>query len=167
MPSYRSVADLIAEQITAGRWAPGDRLPTHRQLAAEFGIAIATATRAYAELKRTGIVVGEPGRGTFVRDRSVRLVSPEYGPGADTVWADLSITQPFSRRRSELLRAALRELATAGELDAVLRRPTPGGPTHEPPAPPRDNPPLVQHAQTQRVFKNNGRPQRQGIKQPH
>ncbi|MBF6261517.1 PLP-dependent aminotransferase family protein [Nocardia farcinica] len=156
MPSYRSVADLIAEQITAGRWAPGDRLPTHRQLAAEFGIAIATATRVYAELKRTGVVVGEPGRGTFVRDRSVRLVSPEYGPGADTVWADLSITQPFSRRRSELLRAALRELATAGELDAVLRRPPPGGRPHERRAAAGYPARLGIEAEAERVFLTSG-----------
>ncbi|MFC7534759.1 PLP-dependent aminotransferase family protein [Actinoplanes sp. GCM10030250] len=127
MRSYRDVADDLAGQIRGGRWAPAQRLPTHRQLAAEFGIAVATATRAFAELKRLGLVVGEPGRGTFVRDRSVRLVPAEYGPGADAVQADLSLTQPMSPRRAELLRTALRELAASGDLDAVLRQQPPGG----------------------------------------
>ncbi|MGV9616406.1 aminotransferase-like domain-containing protein [Nocardia xishanensis] len=127
MQSYADIAAQVAAQIRAGRLAPGDRLPTHRALAAEWGVAIVTATRVFAELKRLGLVVGEPGRGSFVRDRSIRLVPPEYGPGPDTVYADLSVTQPLSPRRAELLRTALRDLAGAGDLDALLRQQPPGG----------------------------------------
>ncbi|MFX0575431.1 PLP-dependent aminotransferase family protein [Nocardia nepalensis] len=127
MSSYREVAAQIAAQIRAGRWSPGERLPTHRALAAECGIAVATATRVFTELQRLGLAVGEPGRGTFVRDRSIRLVPAEYGPGPDTVSADLSVTQPMSPRRAELLRGALRDLAGAGDLDALLRQQPPGG----------------------------------------
>lgn len=127
MRSYQEVADALAAQIRDGQLAPGQRLPTHRQLAARWGIAVATATRAMAELKRIGLVVGEPGRGTFVRDQTVRLVPAESGPGADTVWADLSLTQPLSPPRARLLRSALRQLAAAGDLDALLRQQPPGG----------------------------------------
>ncbi|MFF0633668.1 PLP-dependent aminotransferase family protein [Nocardia sp. NPDC004151] len=131
MRTYQQVAAELAAQIRAGRWAPGQRLPTHRELAAGHGIAVATATRVFAELKRVGLVVGEPGRGSFVRDRSVRLASAEYGAGADTVWADLAFTQPMSPRRAELLRTALRDLAGGGDLDALLRQQPPGGRPHD------------------------------------
>jgi DNA-binding transcriptional MocR family regulator len=131
MRTYQEVAAQIAVQIRDGRLPPGRRLPTHRQLAAEQGIAVATATRVFAELKRAGLVVGEPGRGSFVRDRSVRLASAEYGAGTDTVWADLAFTQPMSPRRSELLRSALRDLAGGGDLDALLRQQPPGGRPHD------------------------------------
>src|SRR5947208_15554559 len=46
---------------------PGDRLPPQRQFARRHRIAASTATRVYSELTRRGLVVGEVGRGTFVR----------------------------------------------------------------------------------------------------
>ncbi|WP_067708736.1 aminotransferase-like domain-containing protein [Nocardia yamanashiensis] len=136
MRTYREVAAELAARITDGRWAPGHRLPTHRRLAAEYGIAVATATRVYAELERAGLVVGEPGRGTFVRDRSLRLSSASAPSRTDArertpVRADLAFTQPLSPSRADLLRTALRELAGAGDLDAVLRQQPPGGRPHD------------------------------------
>jgi DNA-binding transcriptional MocR family regulator len=61
------LADQVQADIGAGRLEPGDRLPTQRDFAAARGIAMSTATRVYAELIRRGLIVGEIGRGTFVR----------------------------------------------------------------------------------------------------
>jgi DNA-binding transcriptional regulator YhcF (GntR family) len=47
---------------------PGDRLPSVRALMQMHGLALATAARVYDELESVGLVVGECGRGTFVRD---------------------------------------------------------------------------------------------------
>src|ERR1700740_1399962 len=65
---YRRLVDELAEQIRAGHLPPGTCLPTHRRLAARPGIALVTATRVYAELEAMGLVSGEVGRGTFVRE---------------------------------------------------------------------------------------------------
>lgn len=65
---YKVVVDAFASDIRSGRLPSGTRLPTHRQLAAREGIALVTATRVYAELEAMGLVSGEQGRGTFVRD---------------------------------------------------------------------------------------------------
>jgi len=65
---YKAVVDALAADIRAGRLLPGTRLPTHRQLAAREGIALVTASRVYAELAAMGLVSGEQGRGTFVRE---------------------------------------------------------------------------------------------------
>ncbi|SDZ47607.1 DNA-binding transcriptional regulator, MocR family, contains an aminotransferase domain [Amycolatopsis xylanica] len=64
---YRAFADAIAADIAAGSLRPGDRLPTQRRFARDRGIAVSTASRVYGELVRRGLVVGEVGRGTFVR----------------------------------------------------------------------------------------------------
>lgn len=64
---YRRIADRIADDIATGRLQPGDRLPPQRVFARRRGIAGSTAGRVYAELVRRGLVVGEVGRGTFVR----------------------------------------------------------------------------------------------------
>lgn len=68
MTDYRSISDGVAADIAAGRLAPGTRLPPQRQFAHERGIAVSTASRVYADLTRRGLVTGEVGRGTFIRD---------------------------------------------------------------------------------------------------
>ena len=62
-PIYLAIADAVA----AGELRPGDRLPTHRTLAEALGIDLTTATRAYAEARRRGLLRAVVGRGTFVR----------------------------------------------------------------------------------------------------
>lgn len=57
----------------------GDKLASHRELAAELVIAPLTVKRAYDELERQGLILTERGRGTFVtgalpgRDRAAGL----------------------------------------------------------------------------------------------
>jgi DNA-binding transcriptional MocR family regulator len=67
MHTYRSIATEMQAEIDGGRLKPGDRLPTQRAFAERRGIAASTATRVYAELVRRGVIIGEIGRGTFVR----------------------------------------------------------------------------------------------------
>ena len=118
---YKAVVDAFASDIRAGRLPSGTRLPTHRQLAAREGIAVVTASRVYAELEAMGLVSGEQGRGTFVRDTAL---PPGHGidqqaAAADTV--DLSFNYPALPGQADLLRHALRDLAASGDLEALLR----------------------------------------------
>jgi DNA-binding transcriptional MocR family regulator len=77
-PLYVAIADALATDVNAGRVQPGERLPTHRDLARQLGVNVVTVTRAYAEAARRGLVEGEVGRGTFVRgrDREERTILP-------------------------------------------------------------------------------------------
>ncbi|WP_454689958.1 aminotransferase-like domain-containing protein [Achromobacter aloeverae] len=127
-----SVAARLADDIRAGRLAPGARLPTHRALAARHGIAVATATGVYARLKAMGLAVGETGRGTFVRDRPS---GDEWDPAdearAGAAAADLSFNHPAWPGQGEMLRDALRQLAAGGDLAALLHQQPPGGRRHD------------------------------------
>lgn len=67
-PKYRAIVDAIAADLAAGRLAPGTRMPTHRDLAWRLKVTVGTVARAYAEAERQGLLSGEVGRGTFVRD---------------------------------------------------------------------------------------------------
>jgi DNA-binding GntR family transcriptional regulator len=72
-PRYLAIADALAIDIRSSRLSPGDRLPTHRELAYQLGVTVGTVTRAYGEAERRGLIGGEVGRGTFVRsDLAVR-----------------------------------------------------------------------------------------------
>lgn len=120
IPRYKPVVDALAAELRAGRWPVGTRLPTHRELAAREGIALVTASRVYTELAAMGLVTGEQGRGTFVRD-TASLSGQGIDQGmvaADVV--DLQFNYPAIPGQADLLRNALRELATAGDLESLL-----------------------------------------------
>lgn len=64
---YVRVRDYLTNAIKEHAFAPGDRLPTERQLAEEFAVSRAVTRRALAELEAEGIIRRQVGRGTFVR----------------------------------------------------------------------------------------------------
>lgn len=128
---YKFLVDAFAADIRTGRLLPGTRLPTHRQLATEEGLALVTASRVYAELEAMGLVSGEAGRGTFVRETSL---PPNLGIDQQNVAAgmiDLNFNYPSLPGQVELLRGALRQLASAGDLEALLRYQPHAGRLHE------------------------------------
>ncbi|ANH97822.1 GntR family transcriptional regulator [Pseudomonas koreensis] len=128
---YKTLVDAYAADIRAGRLAPGTRLPTHRELAAKEGLALVTASRVYAELEAMGLVSGETGRGTFVRETSL---SPGQGIDQKDVavgMIDLNFNYPSLPGQADLLRSALRQLALSGDLEALLRYQPHAGRLHE------------------------------------
>ncbi|MEH1127466.1 TetR/AcrR family transcriptional regulator C-terminal domain-containing protein [Micromonospora sp. CPCC 206061] len=63
---YLRIANEIRRRITAGELRPGDTVPSTRQLTREFGVALATATKALAVLRQEGVVTAVPRVGTVV-----------------------------------------------------------------------------------------------------
>ncbi|MBF6031527.1 PLP-dependent aminotransferase family protein [Pseudomonas sp. P115] len=128
---YKSLVDTFAQAIRSGQMPPGTRLPTHRQLAAEHGLALVTASRVYSELEVMGLVSAEVGRGTFVREISL---PPGQGSGQMTLatgMLDLNFNYPSLPGQAELLRTALRQLALSGDLESLLRYQPHAGRVHE------------------------------------
>lgn len=124
---YKAVVDRYAQAIQSGQLPAGTRLPTHRTLAADEGISLATATRVYHELEAMGLVSGETGRGTFVRDIAL---PPGHGVDQQAVAADvvdLNFNYPSLPTQGDALREALRQLAGAGDIEAHLRYQPHGG----------------------------------------
>jgi DNA-binding transcriptional MocR family regulator len=128
---YKSLVDAFAADIRSGRLPPGTRLPTHRQLAATEGLALVTATRVYSELEAMGLVSGETGRGTFVRETSLPAGQGIDQPDVVTGMMDLNFNYPSLPGQAELLRKALRQLALSGDLESLLRYQPHGGRLHE------------------------------------
>ncbi|MFJ2480197.1 PLP-dependent aminotransferase family protein [Pseudomonas sp. NPDC087598] len=128
---YKTLVDTFAADIRSGRLVPGTRLPTHRQLAVSEGLALVTASRVYAELEAMGLVSGETGRGTFVRETSL---SPGQGIDQKDVavgMIDLNFNYPSLPGQADLLRTALRQLALSGDLESLLRYQPHAGRQHE------------------------------------
>ncbi|MDA3643126.1 TetR/AcrR family transcriptional regulator C-terminal domain-containing protein [Saccharopolyspora indica] len=70
-PYLRIVADIRA-RIDSGQLRPGDRVPSTRQITDEWGVAMATATKALATLRREGLVHPVTGTGTVVAEPTRR-----------------------------------------------------------------------------------------------
>jgi len=69
-PIYAQIGDRIAEAIAAGRYRPGDRLPSEAALQRDYGVARGTARRAHRYLAALGVAEVEPGRGVYVVERN-------------------------------------------------------------------------------------------------
>jgi DNA-binding transcriptional regulator YhcF (GntR family) len=73
-PRANRVYTSLRDRITSGEFAEGSKLPSHIELAAEFGVAPLTVRQVLARLEEEGMVSREQGRGTFVRVPSQRAV---------------------------------------------------------------------------------------------
>jgi len=63
---YEDVADRLVADIRAGRLAPGDRLPSERDLARRLEVGRASVREAIAALQVAGMIETRPGSGSFV-----------------------------------------------------------------------------------------------------
>ncbi|PTL79718.1 PLP-dependent aminotransferase family protein [Vitiosangium sp. GDMCC 1.1324] len=134
-PLYRAIADALSEDIDAGRLTPGTRLPTHRELAERVGVTVGTVTRAYAEAEKRGLVSGEVGRGTYVRDRTVPAHMPTPMELAhDDAPVELGINAPATPEgdpTGQALRRSLEELGRTPRLaDLLAYQPAAGTTAH-------------------------------------
>jgi GntR family transcriptional regulator len=68
IPIYIQLRDQMLAAIGRGAPAPGERLPTMREVAVALKIDLNTVQRAYGELERDGIVTMVQGRGSFVAE---------------------------------------------------------------------------------------------------
>lgn len=86
--TFVRVADQLRQAIAEGRYSPGQKLPTGKDLAAELGVAVGTVRSALDLLKEEGLVTTHHGRGSFVLER------PESG--------EQGTSDEFALIRSEL-----------------------------------------------------------------
>ena len=75
-PIYAQLERGLRAAIATGRLAPGDQLPTVRQLAVDLRINANTVARVYADLERRGVLETRRGVGSFVSAGPVQAQPP-------------------------------------------------------------------------------------------
>jgi DNA-binding transcriptional MocR family regulator len=75
-PSPSGIAGTIARLIASGDLAPGDRLPTVRELAVDLGVSPATVSHAWQALASVGLIVSRGRSGSFVRAERTTWLPP-------------------------------------------------------------------------------------------
>ena len=78
-PRAHRIYAALRDRIVGGELGEGDRLPSHTQLAVDFGVATLTVRHALSQLEAEGLVLREHGRGTFVttRDQPAVLIAED------------------------------------------------------------------------------------------
>jgi len=99
---YLDVAAELRARIINGRYEPDSRLPTLKDLVEEFGVSVISVRRALRELSYEGLIVGEQGRGIFVKPKGV--IHRVFGVGSAKSIED-SIRQAGFTPRTQQLRS--------------------------------------------------------------
>ncbi|MFD6281376.1 TetR/AcrR family transcriptional regulator C-terminal domain-containing protein [Streptomyces sp. NPDC060209] len=90
-PPYLRIAAEIGRRIAEGELAPGERVPSTRQIARDWGVALATATKALTHLRLEGTVETKPRVGTVVAAGRRRRTAPASDtPSAPPTEQDLT-----------------------------------------------------------------------------
>jgi len=129
------IVAALRSRIMAGELAPGDRVPSTRELTREWGVAMATATKALSTLRHEGLVQPIAGVGTVVAETSATARSRAAAGPVDALTtesivaaavrvADVEGIEAVSMRRvaAELGAAAMSLYRHVGDKDDLLLR---------------------------------------------
>lgn len=67
-PIYSQIVDIVQMQIISGTYAPGEKLPSVRLLAAEASVNPNTMQKALSELEKSGLIITKRTSGRFVTE---------------------------------------------------------------------------------------------------
>ncbi|CAH1212450.1 HTH-type transcriptional repressor YtrA [Paenibacillus plantiphilus] len=73
-PIYMQLVQRVCRQIVRNEVQPGEKLPSVRDLAVQFGVNPNTVQRVNMELERMGIIESRRGQGMFVTEDQPRLI---------------------------------------------------------------------------------------------
>jgi GntR family transcriptional regulator len=106
VPVFQQIADGVKSAIAKGVVAPGEVIPSVRQMAAQALVNPNTVARAYRDLEREGVVTTRKGLAVYVSDRAAEICREDRRDALSGKLADVV---------SEALSAGIssRELRTA------------------------------------------------------
>lgn len=110
----------MADDVASGKLRPGERLPTHRELAWHLQLSVSTVSKAYALAARRHLIEGEVGRGTFISSRASDISRLEPNR-AQSDLIDLTFNCPVQLPvQEQALAAAMRAIADGPRLRLLL-----------------------------------------------
>ncbi len=125
-PLYKQLADAIEYDISSGCLLPGEKLPTHRDLADSLEVNVTTITRGYKEAERRGLIAGTVGRGTYVSsDAGTSTSMVPHVPHAPGM-IELGLINPLYHLDPDLT-AGLKKLCRRQDTSALMHYSDPGG----------------------------------------
>ncbi|MFB7614882.1 TetR/AcrR family transcriptional regulator C-terminal domain-containing protein [Kitasatospora sp. NPDC056181] len=110
-PPFQRIAAELRRRITTGELAPGERVPSTRRIARDWGVALATATKALTVLRLEGLVEALPRVGTVVAG-----AAPAAGTAPAATTPRITAATPAPAPASTRPTRPARPVAADGEL---------------------------------------------------
>lgn len=98
--TYRFLASAIEKDVVSGRLLPGMQLPPQRELAWKLKVNPTTVARAYELAREKGLIIGEVGRGSFVRNQDVVDELGRHIPDRSAMRTEMSLLKPIFLRQT-------------------------------------------------------------------
>lgn len=89
--------------IISGRYAPGDKLPSVRDLAAEAAVNPNTMQKAFQELERTGLVYSQRTSGRFITEDKAMIDELKTSLADEKITEFLGLMQQLGFNNEEIL----------------------------------------------------------------
>ncbi len=102
-PIYTQLIELWQRDIASGALAPGERLPSVRDLAAELGVNPNTVQRALQELERLGLIYTQRTSGRFVTEDRAAIVRCKDALGAGLIRDFLAAMKLLGYQKQDVL----------------------------------------------------------------
>lgn len=67
-PIFSQIMDIISQNIISGKYPPGEKLPSVRDLAAQAAVNPNTMQKALSELEKTGLVFAKRTSGRYITE---------------------------------------------------------------------------------------------------
>ena len=102
-PIFLQIVERIQTDIVSGRYQPGDKLPSVRDLAAEASVNPNTMQKAFAELERTGLVYSRRTSGRFITEDITMIEKMKEDLATARIKEFLSTMNQMGFHRQEIL----------------------------------------------------------------
>ena len=102
-PIYSQLTLRLTEAIVSGIYAPGEKLPSVRELALEAGVNPNTVQRALTELEREGLVFSQRTAGRFVTENENMIVNAKLRSADERVSEFLRSMKTLGCGRQEII----------------------------------------------------------------
>lgn len=74
MNASTTLREFILSSLQGGQWRSGDRLPTERELSAQFALSRGTVRKVLQDLREQGLISQTVGSGTYVSDGAAKVL---------------------------------------------------------------------------------------------
>jgi len=71
---FLQIADSISEKVMEGKYSPGEKIPSVRDLASDMGVNPNTVMRSLSELQSRGIIDNKRGVGYYVNSEAISII---------------------------------------------------------------------------------------------
>ena len=102
-PIFIQIVERIEMDIISGKYKPGDKLPSVRDLAAEAAVNPNTMQKAFPELERTGLVFSQRTTGRFITEDTSMIDELKSTLAKDKITELLSFMQQLGFQENEIL----------------------------------------------------------------